>query len=100
METASLYHQIKSETSTYDICCKREIFPNTVQYINGVQIPTKEALKLDAENDNDNCMKAIRLEIQQLMDYDTFIGKGLRNQMPNNYTKIRCHMIFTVKHNG
>ena len=34
------------------------------------------------------------------MDYDTFIEKGLRNQMPNDYTKIRCHMIFTVKHNG
>ena len=44
--------------------------------------------------------KAIRLEIQQLMDYNTFLNKGLRNQMTNDYTKIRCHMIFAVRHNG
>ena len=68
----------------------------------GVHIPhdTKEDLRLDEENGDDNWKRAIRLEIQQLMDYDTFIDKGLRNQMPNNYTKIRCCMIFAVKHDG
>ena len=34
------------------------------------------------------------------MDYDTFINKGLRNQMLKDYTKIRCHMIFKVKYDG
>ena len=28
------------------------------------------------------------------------IDKGIRKQMPANYTKIRCHMIFMVKHDG
>ena len=73
-----------------------------VQYIYGVCMScnTKEGLELDEENGNDNWKKAIRLEIQQLIDYDTFFNEGLRNQMPNDYTKTRCHMSFTVKHNG
>ena len=81
---------------------KMKSFHNTVQYMYSVHIPcnTKKALKLDEENGNDNWKKVIRLEIQQLMDYDTVLKKGLRNQMPNDYTKIRCHMIFAVKHNG
>ena len=29
-----------------------------------------------------------------------FINKGLSNQISNYHTKIRCHMIFTVKHHG
>ena len=74
----------------------------TVQYMYVVCIPcdTKEALKLDEENSNNNWKKATKLEIKQLMDYDTFINKDLRNQIPNNYTEIRCHMIFAVKNNG
>ena len=32
------------------------------------------------------------------MDYDTFVDKGLRTQMLNDYTKIRCCLIFAVKH--
>ena len=79
---------------------KVKSFHNTVQYMYGVHIPcdTKEALKLDEENRNDNWKKAIRLVIQQLMDYNTFIDKGLREHMSNDYTLIRCHMIFAVKH--
>ena len=81
---------------------KVKSFHNTVQYTYGVCIPcdTNKALKLDEENGNDNWKNAISLEIQQLMDYDTFIDKGIRKQMPNDCTKIRCHMIFTVKHDG
>ena len=57
----------------------------------GVCIPqdTKETLKLDEENGNDNWKKVIRLEIQQLMDCDPFIDKGSRKQMPNDNSKIR-----------
>ena len=75
---------------------------NSLQYMYGVHIPcdSKEALKLDGENSNNNWKKVIRHEIQQLMDYDTFIDKGLIKQKSNNYTGIRCHMIFTVKHDG
>ena len=75
---------------------------NSVQYMYGIHIPrvTEEALELDEESGNDNWKKAIKLEIQQLMDYDTFIVKGFRQHMSNDCTKIRCHMIFTVKHDG
>ena len=56
-------------------------FCNTVQYMYGVHIPhdTNEALKLDEENGtpNDNWKKAKRLEIQQLVDYNMFLDKGL-----------------------
>ena len=92
-------HQIEKETSMY---AKMKSFCNTVQYMYGVHIPcdTKGGLKLDEENSNDNWKKAVRLDIQQLMDYDTFLDKGLRNQMPSNYTKIICCMILAVKHDG
>ena len=81
---------------------KLNSFHNTVQYMYSVHIQddTKEALKLDEGNGNNNWKKAIRLEIQQLMDYDTFIDEGLRKQTLNDYTRIRCHVIFTVRHNG
>ena len=52
--------------------------------------------QLDEENSTDNWKKVKRLEIQQLMDHNTFLDKGLRNQMPSDHTKVRCHMIFTV----
>ena len=37
-------------------------------------------LKLDEENYNNDWKNGIRIEFQQLMDYDTFIDKGLRKQ--------------------
>ena len=55
-------------------------------------------MELDQENGNNSWKKVIRLEIQQLLDYNTFHAKGLTRQMASDYTKIRCHMIFTVKH--
>ena len=58
---------------------KKKSFHNNVEYINGVHIPhdPKEAFKLDQQNGNHCLKKAIRLEIQQLMDYYTFHDKGL-----------------------
>ena len=55
---------------------KTKSFHNTVQYTYGLHIPddAKEPLELDEENTNGNWKKAIRLEIQQLMDYDTFLN--------------------------
>ena len=102
METVLPYYQIKKKPQHMINTAKMKSIHNTVQYMHGVHIPcdTKEALKLDDENHNDNWKKAVRLDIQQLMDYDTFVNKGLRNQIPKNYTKIRCCMIFTVKHDG
>ena len=103
MEIVFTYHQIEKKLQHMINSAKLKSFCNTVQYMYGAHIPhdTKEALKLDEENRNDNWNKLVRLEIQQLMDYNTFINNDLRtNQIPNDYTKIRRHMIFTVKHNG
>ena len=81
---------------------KVKSFHNTVQCMYGVDIPhdTREAFKVDEENGNDNWKEVIRLEIQHLMDCNSFIDKGLRQCVSNDYTEIRCHMIFAVKHNG
>ena len=49
----------------------------------------KEALKLDEETCSDNWKKATRLEIQQHTDYDTFLDKGLRNQITGFYPKFK-----------
>ena len=80
-ENVSLYRQIKKKLQHMINAAKLKSSCNTEQYMYGVCIPhdTKEALKLDEENGNDNWKKAIRLEIQQVIDYTTFVNKGLRN---------------------
>ena len=102
METVLLCHEIEKKLQCTINAAKVKSFCNSVRYMYAICIPCdmKEALKHYEENDNDNSKKTKRFEIQQVMHYDTFINQGLRNQMPNDYTKIRCCMIFTVKHNG
>ena len=38
--------------------------------------------------------------MQQLLDYDTFLDKGHDSSGLEDYQKIRCHIIFAVKHDG
>ena len=67
-----------------------------------VHIPhdTKDALKLDEENSNDNWKKVIRVEIQQLKWITIHVLIKALEKMPSDYTKVRCHMIFTGKNDG
>ena len=70
----------------------------------GFQVPRdyKEALLLDKQNGNTKWQDCTALEMQQLMDYQTFIDKGLYSQtgIPRGFKKIRVHLVYAVKHDG
>jgi len=71
-------------------------------YKYGFQVPRnhEEAVKIDEKYGNTKWQDAERLEIQQLLEYDTFKDIGEGTPIPEGYTKIPCHMVYDVKHDG
>ena len=77
-------------------------YRNRPVYKYGHQVPRShhEAMLIDEKNGNDKWAKSEELEKSQIMDYKTFevLGKGA--PIPEGYTKIPCHMVYDVKHDG
>jgi len=78
-------------------------------WLYGYQVPRnhREAVEIDERNGNTKWQDAEQLEISLLLEYSTFIDKGKANYVdkgvtnaPDGYKRIRCHMIYTVKHDG
>ncbi len=70
------------------------------KYQFGVCIPRnyQEALALDKHNGNTFWRDATQLELDQIMEYETFkICKDLKKP-PKGYQYVQCHLIFAVKH--
>jgi hypothetical protein len=59
-----------------------------------------QAVELDKQNGNTKWKDAEGIEMGQLLEYNTWIYKGIGGIPPNGYKKIRCHMIYDVKHDG
>ena len=57
----------------------------------------KEAYKLDEENGNTYWRDAIKLEIDSLLEYNTFRDLGKHGTVPRDYTQIPLRMVFDVK---
>jgi hypothetical protein len=53
---------------------------------------------LDKQNGNTKWQDADRIEMGQILEYNTWIDKGIGGTAPNGCKKIRCHMIYDVKH--
>jgi len=68
----------------------------------GVLVPRnhKQVLEIDEKNKNTLWQEAEATEMQQLLDYKTFIDNGKGTTAPTGYKRIRCHMIYDVKHDG
>jgi hypothetical protein len=68
----------------------------------GVLVPRthEQAMELDKKNGNTKWQDAEAIERQQLLEYQTFIDKGKGSEAPVGYKKIRCHMVYDVKHDG
>ena len=68
----------------------------------GVLVPRThaQAIELDLKNGNTKWQDAEATEMRQLLEYETFIDKGKDGIPPSGYKKIRCHMIYDVKHDG
>jgi hypothetical protein len=59
-----------------------------------------QAIELDKANGNTKWQDAEATEMGQLVEYTTWIDKCIGGIAPNGYKKIRCHMIYDVKHDG
>jgi Reverse transcriptase (RNA-dependent DNA polymerase) len=68
----------------------------------GVLVPRThaQAVELDRLNGNTKWQDAEETEMRQLIEYQTFVDKGKGGEAPTGYKKIRCHMIYDVKHDG
>jgi Reverse transcriptase (RNA-dependent DNA polymerase) len=68
----------------------------------GVLVPRNraQAVELDKQHGNTRWQDAEGIEMGQLLEYNMWIDKGIRVIPPNGYKKIRCHMIYDVKHDG
>ena len=77
-------------------------FRNKPRYKYGFQVPRshEEAVFIDEKNGNTKWQDSEKLEISQLMEYDTFKSLGLNAPVPEGYKKIPCHMVYDVKHDG
>jgi hypothetical protein len=68
----------------------------------GVLVPRThaQAMELDKKNGNTKWQDAEAIEMSQLLEYQTFVDRGKGGQAPAGYKKIRCHIIYDVKHDG
>ena len=71
-----------------------------VKYQFGVRIPRnyQEALALDKQNGNTFWRDATQLELDQIMEYETFKVRKDLKKPPKDHQYVRCHLIFAVKH--
>ena len=71
-------------------------------YMYGFLVPRNydQALQYDEENGNTKWFDATKLELNQIDEYKTFTDKGKGFRPGAEYKKIRCHLIFAVKHDG
>jgi hypothetical protein len=68
----------------------------------GVFVPQShaQAIELDNQNNNTRWQEAEATAMRQLLEYATFIDKGIAGNAPSGYKRIPCHMIYDVKHVG
>jgi hypothetical protein len=78
--------------------CKQQ----PTKFKNGVKVPSNHnvAMALDKQHSNRLWSDSERVEIEALEDYDTFKDLGKTLFPVSDYTKICCHMVYDVKHDG
>ena len=89
---------------------KRQQTRRAVKYKFGYQVPRTydEAIEIDRRNGNTKFQDAVKLELQQIDDYDTFEDHGIAEidkkgrciNGPKGYKRITVHLVFDVKHDG
>jgi hypothetical protein len=71
-----------------------------IQYKFGIQVPKgiKNAIDLCNNSGNQSWKEAVKTEVKQLTDSQTFIVIHSGNDIPTGYQKIPYHMVFDVKY--
>ena len=75
-------------------------FDPNIQF--GIQVPRnhEHAMALDVRNGNKKWYQAEQTELEQIFEYETFVDKGKGYMMPKDFTKIKVHFVYAVKHDG
>ena len=75
---------------------------STPKYKYRYQVPGhhREAVWMDEKAGTTQWAKSEALELQQLMDYDSFKDLGKDAPIPEGHTVIPCHMVYDVKWDG
>ena len=73
-----------------------------IQYKFGICLPHNyaEALHLKQENGNTLWSDAVKAELDQICNYDTFRDMGIGVPMDADHHKINVHLVFDVKASG
>lgn len=83
---------------------KLRSYRTTPKYKYGYEVPRNynHAKRLDEINKSTRWGDAIKTELDQIDDYDTFedCGHNSKAKAPSGYKRIRVHFIFDVKHDG
>jgi hypothetical protein len=74
--------------------------PTSISYKFGIQVPKgiKNAIDLNKNNGKQFWQEAIKTELTQITDYQTFIVLDSGEDIPTGYQKIPDHMVFDVKY--
>ena len=57
-------------------------------------------MELDMKSGNNNWYNAKQIELEQIHQDNTLIDKGKHFDIPSDYTKIKVHFVYAVKHDG
>ncbi len=81
---------------------KLRSFRTAPKFQYGFEIPRNfvHGIQLDKRNGNNRWGESTILEFRQLAEYDTFTDLGKDGRPPDDFKKIRVHLIFAVKHDG
>jgi hypothetical protein len=83
---------------------KLKSFRHTPKYQYGYEVPRSynHAVELDNIAGNTKWQDSVKLEMEQLAEYDTFTDRGVfdKSKPPEGYKRIRTHLVFAIKHDG
>jgi hypothetical protein len=79
-------------------------FRDAPRYKYGVEVPRdhdyQHALELDEKYGHHKWRDAADLEMSQMAEYEAFIALPEGSKPPKGYHKIKCHLVWDVKHDG
>ena len=60
----------------------------------------QHAIDIGRQSGNNKWLQAEQTELEQIQEYNTFIDMGKGILMPSDFTKIRVHFVYAIKHDG
>jgi hypothetical protein len=55
-----------------------------------------QSIELDKQHNNTRCQEVEVTNMGQLLEYETFVDKGIAGNVPSGYKRFCCHMIYDV----